>query len=98
MVDSFHFWERERDDDTVSGGTIVLSQRFWDEVVDQCFPIDLRKAQYFRAYPTAYDLYLWLTYRLGDMERKGTKTRCGSTTISCTSSLDRTTPATRRAT
>ena len=73
MVDSFHFWERERDDDTISGGTIVLSQRFWDDVVDQCFPIDFRKAQYFRAYPTAYDLYLWLTYRLGVMERKGTK-------------------------
>ena len=71
IVDSFHFWERDRDDSVESGGTITLSQRFWDDIVGRCFPIDYRKAQYFRHYPTAYDLYLWLTYKLGSMERMG---------------------------
>ena len=72
VVDSYHFWNEPhalgRD---AAGGSITLSQTFWDHVVADCFPIDLRKAQLFRGRPTAYDLYLWLTYRLASLERAG---------------------------
>ena len=75
IVDSYHFWHQEASlhSEAASGGTITLSGRFWDDVVSSCFPLDFRKAQYFRGYPTAYDLYLWLTYKLGQMERQGKK-------------------------
>jgi hypothetical protein len=71
VVDSYHFWHRDGSptQEPASGGTITLGGRFWNEVVASCFPLDLRKAQFFRAHPTAYDLYLWLTYKLGAMER-----------------------------
>ena len=73
IVDSFHFWHQEATTraEAASGGTITLSGRFWDDVVSSCFPLDFRKAQFFRGHPTAYDLYLWLTYKLGQMERQG---------------------------
>ena len=74
FVDSYHFWHRAATEarEPADGGTITLSDRFWNEiVVGSCFPLDFRKAQLFRARPTAYDLYLWLTYRLSALERTG---------------------------
>ncbi|OZC01263.1 hypothetical protein BSZ36_17605 [Rubricoccus marinus] len=74
FVDSYHFWHcaATPTSEPADGGTITLSDRFWHEiVVGSCFPIDFRKAQLFRARPTAYDLYLWLTYRLSGLERTG---------------------------
>ena len=73
VVDSYRFWNQaasNASEETV-GGEITLSERFWTDVARSCFPIDLRKAQLFRARPLAYDLYLWLTYRLGRLERSG---------------------------
>ena len=71
IVDAFDFWRRGATpaSEAARGGTITLSQKFWDEVVAECFPLDFRKAQFLRAYPTAYDLYLWLTYKLAQLER-----------------------------
>lgn len=71
IVDDYHFWHRGEtaSSEATDGGTITLSQKFWDDIVAECFPLDFRKAQFFRAYPTAYDLYLWLTYKLAQMER-----------------------------
>ena len=74
FVDSYHFWHcaATPTSEPADGGTITLSDRFWREiVVGSCFPLDFRKAQLFRARPTAYDLYLWLTYRLSGLERTG---------------------------
>ena len=73
VVDSYHFWHQAAGAHTeaTDGGTIRLADKFWSEVAGSCFPLDFRKAQVFRAHPTAYDLYLWLTYRLGSLERQG---------------------------
>ncbi len=73
VVDQYHFWHQgaTASCEPADGGTITLSARFWNEVVSNCFPLDFRKAQLFRARPLAYDLYLWLTYRLGSLERAG---------------------------
>ena len=82
VVDSYHFWHQASSTapgiggsnaihEPAEGGTITLSDKFWSEVVTSCFPLDFRKAQFFRAHPTAYDLYLWLTYRLGSLQRQG---------------------------
>lgn len=73
VVDSYHFWHchATATSEPVDGGTLTLSQRFWDSVVSDCFPIDFRKAQFFRKWVLAYDLYLWLTYKLDGLRRSG---------------------------
>ena len=73
VVDSYHFWHRGASASTeaVDGGSIRLSDKFWTEIVSSCFPLDFRKAQLLRGNPTAYDLYLWLTYRLSALQRRG---------------------------
>lgn len=73
VVENYHVWHRagSPSSEPVSGGSITLSPGFWDHVAGDCFPLDFRKAQLFRARPTAYDLYLWLTYRLAGLQRSG---------------------------
>jgi hypothetical protein len=73
VVESYHFWHQAATPtrEPIDGGSITLSQAFWDNVVSDCFPLDFRKAQLFRARPTAYDLYLWLTYRLATLQISG---------------------------
>ena len=73
VVEGYHFWHQAASDaaEPADGGSITLGARFWHEVAQSAFPLDFRKAQFFRAHPLAYDLYLWLTYRLGALERAG---------------------------
>jgi hypothetical protein len=73
VVDAYHFWHQaaSASTETADGGTITLADKFWSEVVSSCFPLDFRKAQFFRAHPLAMDVYLWLTYRLGALQRQG---------------------------
>ena len=73
VVDDYHFWSRGGTPtvEPIDGGSITLSDKFWSEIVSSCFPLDFRKAVLFRGWPTAYDLYLWLTYRLSALERTG---------------------------
>jgi len=73
LVDDYHFWSRGGTPtaERLDGGSITLSDKFWTEIVESCFPLDFRKAVLFRARPVAYDLYLWLTYRLSGLQRTG---------------------------
>ena len=73
VVSGYHFWHlgATATSEAADGGSITLSDKFWSEVVSSCFPLDFRKAQMLRGNPTAYDLYLWLTYRLGALQRSG---------------------------
>ena len=73
VVDSYRFFHQgaTATREPVDGGSITLSKSFWDGIASDCFPMDFRKAQLFRAWPTAYDLYLWLTFRLERLRRSG---------------------------
>ena len=78
VVEGYHFWSvadsatsEAIDGGAIDGGGITLSDKFWSEIVSSCFPLDFRKAQLFRGRPLAYDLYLWLTYRLAGLQRSG---------------------------
>ncbi len=73
VVDDYHFWSRGGTPtaEPIDGGSITLSDKFWSEIVSSCFPLDFRKALLFRGWPLAYDLYLWLTYRLAALQRTG---------------------------
>jgi hypothetical protein len=72
VIDSYHFWSRSsgaRAPDC-RGGTLRIADDFWRQIMNSVFPLDFRKAQYFRHYPLAFDLYTFLTYRLGQMQKK----------------------------
>lgn len=63
---SYHIWHRDAtpSSEPITSGTLRLADDFWRDVLHQCVPFDFRKAHFFRAHPTALDLYFWLTYRL----------------------------------
>lgn len=45
-------------------GRVVLSQPFFDEVVTNPVPVDMRALQALKQSPLALDIYCWLTYRV----------------------------------
>lgn len=48
---------------------VVLSKRFFEEIVQRPVPIDLRAYRVLRGSPVAMDLYTWMTYRMSYIER-----------------------------
>ncbi|GAO22503.1 plasmid replication protein RepA [Alicycliphilus sp. B1] len=48
---------------------VVLSSRFFAEIIERPVPIDLRAYRALRGSPVAMDLYTWMTYRMSYIER-----------------------------
>lgn len=48
---------------------VVLSSRFFQEIIDRPVPIDLRAYRVLRGSPMAMDLYTWMTYRMSYLSR-----------------------------
>lgn len=48
---------------------VVLSSRFFQEIIERPVPIDLRAYRALRGSPVAMDLYTWMTYRMSYIER-----------------------------
>ncbi len=48
---------------------VVLSARFFAEIIERPVPIDLRAYRALRGSPVAMDLYTWMTYRMSYIER-----------------------------
>jgi hypothetical protein len=48
---------------------VVLSARFFGEIIERPVPIDLRAYRVLRGSPVAMDLYTWMTYRMSYIER-----------------------------
>ena len=51
-----------------AGGTLTLGAGLWAVCQDGCVPVDWRKLQFLRDYPSALDLYLFLTHRLAKLQ------------------------------
>ena len=49
---------------------IVLSESFYNEVINHPIPIDLRALKALKRSPMALDIYMWLTYRLYCLKRE----------------------------
>ena len=66
----YHLWHCDATpgSEPVTGGSLRLADDFWRDVLRTCVPFDFRKAQLFRAHPTALDLYFWLTHRLHKLD------------------------------
>jgi hypothetical protein len=58
--------------DKNSNSTIVLNQNFFNEIVNNPVPIDMRVLKLLKRSPLALDIYCWLTYRLSYLKRSTT--------------------------
>ena len=52
------------DQKSLFNSTVMLSERFYDEVRTSPIPIDMRAMKALKKSPLALDIYFWLTYRL----------------------------------
>jgi Plasmid encoded RepA protein len=49
--------------------TIVLSERFYQEIYDHSVPVDMRALRALKYSPYALDLYSWMTYRMSSITK-----------------------------
>ena len=62
------FWDPKRPEQAaVWESTVLLSQPFFDEVVERPVPVDMHVLKHLTRSPLALDLYMWLTYRASYM-------------------------------
>jgi len=50
--------------------TVVLSERFYNEITQNPVPIDVRALKALKKSPMALDVYLWLTYRMSYVKKR----------------------------
>ncbi len=50
--------------------TVMLSERFFNEITETPVPIDLRALKALKQSPMALDVYLWLTYRMSYVNKR----------------------------
>lgn len=59
------WWDPQSPDQkSLFNSTVMLSERFYDEVRTSPVPIDMRAMKALKKSPLALDIYFWLTYRL----------------------------------
>ena len=76
LVDAYDLWWQRAAETAAhgtappptAGGTLTLGAQLWAVCQDGCVPVDWRKLQFLRDYPSALDLYLFLTHRLAKLE------------------------------
>lgn len=66
MVDEARLWWNPKQPEQAAlwKSTLDLNQAFFDELVTNPVPIDLRAIKALKKSPMALDIYIWLTYRL----------------------------------
>lgn len=71
VADDYKLWWHPKDPNQISlfESTVTLSQRFYDELVNNPVPIDLRALKALKRSPMALDVYCWLTYRMSYLKR-----------------------------
>lgn len=59
------WWDPQSPDQkSLFNSTVMLSERFYDEIRTSPVPIDMRAMKALKKSPLALDIYFWLTYRL----------------------------------
>ena len=71
VADSYKLWwdPKQPDQLTLFGSYVKLGERFFDEVVNNPVPIDLRVLRALKKSPLALDIYSWLTYRMSYLRK-----------------------------
>jgi hypothetical protein len=71
IADDYKLWWHPKDPNQISlfESTVTLSQRFYDELINNPVPIDIRALKALKRSPMALDVYCWLTYRMSYLKR-----------------------------
>lgn len=66
---SYDLWWQQLNKEINDNSKIILSQDFFDEIVDRPVPIDMRMIKALRKSPLQIDIYQWLTYRFSYLKK-----------------------------
>lgn len=71
LADKYNLWWEPKQPGQLAlwESTVTLSQPFFDEIVNNPVPIDLRAIKALKRSPMALDIYCWLTYRMFSVKR-----------------------------
>ncbi len=74
VVDRARLWwsPKAPEQITIWQSTILLSERFFDEVINHPIPIHMEALKKLKRSPMALDIYCWLTYRMSYLKRETT--------------------------
>lgn len=68
------WWDEDKPSEAFQGhlwqSTVTLSHEFFDEVVHNPIPVDMRALKALKKSPMALDIYCWLTYRMSYLRRE----------------------------
>lgn len=66
IADTANLWwhPKSADQRSLFGSTVRLSEQFYNEIVSNPVPVDIRALQALKRSPLALDIYAWLTYRM----------------------------------
>jgi len=76
VASSLELWwsARDPDDDQLLSSTITLSEEFYNSILSNPLPVDMRALAYLRRQGTSglpIDIYVWLAYRMHSLNRTG---------------------------
>lgn len=64
------WWEPKKPDQaTLWESTLTLNKSFFDEIINNPVPIDMRALKALKRSPMALDIYCWLTYRMSYLDK-----------------------------
>ncbi|WP_018417332.1 replication protein RepA [Teredinibacter turnerae] len=71
IADEANLWWSPKNPDQAAlwQSSVRLSERFYEEVIENPVPIDIRALKALRRSPMALDIYCWLTYRLSYLKK-----------------------------
>lgn len=71
VADSATFWWDAKSPEQAGlwKSAVILSEKFFNEVIDRPVPIDMRAIKALKKSPMALDIYTWLTYRMSYLKK-----------------------------
>lgn len=71
VAEEYHiWWEPKRpEQSTLWESTLILNQKFFDEITNNPVPLDMAVLRALRRSPLALDIYCWLTYRMSYLKQ-----------------------------
>lgn len=72
ITDSHRLWWDPKQPEQIGlfESSVTLSQRFFEEIIRNPVPVDLRAIKVLKNSPMALDIYTWLTYRMFTLKRQ----------------------------
>ncbi len=69
LADYSHFWWQPHSTFSDNTGHIKLSELFYNEIVYEAIPIDLRAVRSLQRSPMALDIYMWISWRVFKLKK-----------------------------